>query len=470
MEDVPYGRILREGWLIILIATLLGGAIGYGITKPMPRTYAATSTLLLQVESDQTSLFERNQFSQARIKSYPALVDSPQVVTGVRTDLDLAPSLYSDREIRAMLSADNTSDTVLMDVRALAPTSEMSAAMANSAAIHLAALIETTENAKSDGRYQVNLEQALPAIPPLSAVSPQVIPIVGLGLITGLAVGALIALYRTTTSRRIVTISDVRRVSNLPVVGYIPRPPKFGAARARLKGTAAPAYAEAISNLMALMGTTERTLVLVPAEGGALGADILTGLRDAYRRIGRSAHIIDTRNDRFALGQFHSLGDLIRATSPQRLATGVGVGVGVGVHEATAGSHREGASAHGLNLGEPHHIYTTSDIDTAKLESALPHLVRHFDDPSDVTLVVIDPEATTLLAAITAPLVIGVRSRATRFADLIAITVRLQVMGIKPLGVLLTSTRARLSTAVALSWNDLGTRPARRTPKPHSDS
>lgn len=461
MEDVPYGRILREGWLIIILAMLLGGGVGYGLTKPMPRTYAATSTLLLQVDSTQTSLFERNQFSQARIKSYPALVDSPQVVNGVRTDLNLSPSVYSDREIRSMLSATNTSDTVLMDVRALAPTSEMSAEMANSAAKHLSALIEATENDKADGNYLVKLEQALPAIPPQSAVSPQVIPIVGLGLLVGLTVGALIALYRTTSNRRILNISDVRRVADLPVIGQIPRLPRFRAVNARLKGSNSPAYTEAVSNLMALAGPTTRTLVLVPAEAGALGADTLIGLRDAYRQIGRSAHILDTRQDRFPFGQFHSLGDLIRATAPRAMA---------------GSTPDEESSVAALQLdpleligGTPHEIYTTTDIDTARLESVLPGLIHHFNDPLDVTLVVIDPEATTLLAAVRAPLVIDVRSHAASFADLMALTIRLQVMDIQPLGVLLTSARSRLRTAVSLTWNDLDTHPAHRSSAHRSD-
>ena len=466
VEDVPYGRILREGWLIILIATFLGGAIGYGMTKPMPRTYAATSTLLLQVESSQTSLFERNQFSQARIKSYPALVDSPEVVTGVRADLDLDPAVYSDREIRSMLSADNTADTVLMDVRALAPTSEMAANMANSAAGHLSTLIEATENVGSDERYRVNLEQALPAVPPQSAVSPQVIPIVGLGLITGLATGTLIALYRTTTNRRILSIADVRRVSNLPVVGYVPRLPKRRAARARLKGASALAYAETVSNVLTLTGTAERTLVLVPL--GEFTADNLTGLRDAYRQAGRSAHILDTRQNQFPLGQFHSLGDLIRVTKSDR--TAAIHASGDGSIEASAAPHSDPPLTSDFDWGIHHHIYTTSDVSVARLEKALPTLARYFDGPNDLTVIIVDPQSTTLLAAVAAPLVIGVRSHATNVADLISLSVKLQIMGIRPLGVLMTSARTRLRTAVAQSWNQLEFYPTHRSSDPRSGS
>ena len=111
MEDVPYGRILREGWLIILIVALVGAVAAFGATKLMPKTYAATSTLMLRVTSTPDTLFQQNQFSLARIQSYPQLVDSPAVLDGVRSDLDLSPRDYSDADITRMLSATNPTNT-----------------------------------------------------------------------------------------------------------------------------------------------------------------------------------------------------------------------------------------------------------------------------------------------------------------------------------------------------------------------
>ena len=180
MEDVPYARILREGWLLVLIFALLGAGGAYGIAKLLPETYASTSTLMLQVDSKEASLFERNQFSLARIRSYPELVDSPEVIAGIRSDLHLSADEYSDRDLRKMVSADNTTDTVLLVVRAEAPTAQLSAAVANAAAAHLSKLIQSTENSDADERYQVNLTVVLPAVEPLAPVSPQTLAIVGL--------------------------------------------------------------------------------------------------------------------------------------------------------------------------------------------------------------------------------------------------------------------------------------------------
>ena len=74
---------------VIVVLAVFGAGMGWLVTKMLPETYAATSTLLLRVDSTEASLFERNQFSLARIKSYPPLVDSPEVIDAVRDDLDL---------------------------------------------------------------------------------------------------------------------------------------------------------------------------------------------------------------------------------------------------------------------------------------------------------------------------------------------------------------------------------------------
>lgn len=446
MDDVPYTRILREGWAIILVAAFLGGALAYGITRPLPRTYAATSTTLLQVESAQTSLFERNQFSQARIKSYPALVDSPQVVDGVRRDLHLSPDEFSDRDIRGMLTATNDADTVLMNVRAEAPSADMAAAMANSATKHVSELIETTENDEADDRYLVTLVQALPAVVPQSAISPQVLPITGLGLITGFAAGALIALYRTTTKRRFSTIADIRRASGLPVIAQIPKVSRRWHTRAHRNAAHQAACSEAVSNLMTLAGPWQRTFVLVPATPGAIETDALTCLLNSYRIAGRRARILDARKDIPPSDEFGLLSELIQADRADALNE--------------------------FDASQPTKVYQAAKLTTEEIEAALPGIVTRFDDPRDVTLVVIDPGDASLLTAVSAPIIIGVRSGDTTVADLLAITIRLQVMSVHPLGVLFTGARARVRTSVALTWNELDRLNASviRSDRPPSDS
>ncbi|MFJ2543453.1 hypothetical protein [Microbacterium sp. NPDC087589] len=422
MEDVPYGRILREGWVVILVLAVFGAGMGWLVTKMLPETYAATSTLLLRVDSTEASLFERNQFSLARIKSYPPLVDSPEVVDAVRDDLDLDEDEYPDRDIRRMVSAENTADTVLLVVRADAPTAQLAADIANSAATHLSEVIGETENDEDDARYTVALDQVLPAVAPLAPISPQVTAITGLGGIAGLALGAIVAVYRTTTNRRLRTISDVRRSSGLPVIGQIPR-------RSRLRpdsnSGAVVAYEEAAGNLVALAGGGVRTHVVVPASNDAMDDDAVAGMLEAQRLIGATACVVDTRESHVK-GRGHTLNEVLEGES-------------ISTDEETDG------------------VFVADDpIPLEKLVSELPDIITAMHEDFDVVVVLCDPGASALIEKLVevpgAGVIINVTHNSTSATDLVAVTTRLRVMGVRPVGVVMLHTGSRSLGSIAESW------------------
>lgn len=421
MEDVPYGRILREGWVIIVILAVLGAGFGWVVTKLLPETYAATSTLLLRVDSNEASLFERNQFSLARIKSYPPLVDSPEVIDAVRSDLKLDEDEYSDRDIRRMLSAENTTDTVLLVVRADAPTAVLATDLANSAAKHLSALIGETENDKGDTRYTVALDQVLPAVEPLAPISPQVTAITGLGGIAGLAIGAIVAVYRTTTNRRLRTIPDVRRASGLPVVGQIPRRSRFAP---ESNSGIVMAYEETAGNLVALAGGGMRTHIVVPASDGAIDDDAVAGLLEAQRLIGATACVIDTREEHVT-GHGHTLNEVL-----------------------------EGASVTETD-GERAIFVADEPIALDTLVTELPDVVAGMREEFGVVVVICDPGASALIEKLIGPgagVIVNVRHNATSATELVAVTTRLRVMGIRPVGVVMLHTGPRSLGSIAESW------------------
>ncbi|MCW1803787.1 YveK family protein [Brachybacterium squillarum] len=393
MEDVPYARILREGWIVVVVATLLGAIGAWGVTRVLPQTYTASSTMMLRVDSTEASLFERNQFSMARITSYPALVDSPEVIDGVREDLDLDPRQYPDRDLRAMLSAENEEDTVLLVIRAEAPTAELSARIANSAAEHLSALVAETENG-GDPRYEVALNQVIPASPPSAPTSPQVTAIVGLGLIAGLAIGAILSVYRTTTNQRLLTIADVRRASGLPVVGQIPR----SRGRVGRSEGGVVAHQDFISNLRALGGAGRSAYVLVPAGASVLDDDLLEGIVHACHGVSVDAAVLDVR------------------AAPS-------------------------ASEHVRPLTGP-----ARDVVDA--------MVR-LQETHDAVFVVCDPGDVGVLEGVGglgAGVVVAARHGVTAKSELLAVVTRLRVMGIRPLGVLMTHLTRGAVEAVAETW------------------
>ncbi|WEK61991.1 MAG: hypothetical protein P0Y60_04315 [Candidatus Microbacterium colombiense] len=433
MEDVPYGRILREGWLVIVVLAVFGASAAWVVAKALPETYAATSTMLLRVDSTEASLFERNQFSLARIKSYPALIDSPEVIDAVRSDLSLDEDDYSDRDIRRMLSAENTADTVLLVVQADAPTAALAADVANSAASHLSDLIKTTENVTGDTRYTVNLDQVLPAVEPQSPISPQVTAITGLGGVAGLAIGAIVAVYRTTTNRRLRTISDVRRATGLPVVGQIPRKRRV---RPEPESVTLMAYEETVGNLAALAGDGLRTQLLVPASAGAIDDGTVLGLLAAQEAVGRSACVIDTRKDHVAGGSF-SL-------------------------DALLDNEEDPTPADEHDADDRAVIVADEPIAMETLLRELPDAIARLHESFDVVILISEPTDSALLETLVdsgAGIIVTVKHNSTSAPDLVAVATRLRVMGIRPVGVLMIHTGHGALGSIAESWrvSDRGT-------------
>lgn len=424
MEDVPYGRILKEGWALIVVFALLGAAACWGLTHLLPVSYRATSTLMLQVESSQSSLFERNQFSLARIKTYPPLVDNQSVIDGVREDLALSPEEYSDAALREMLSAENADETVLLRIRADAPTAELARDMANSAAGHLSELLERTENEGPEARYHLELEQVLPASTPQSPESPQVMAITGLGLIGGLALGAIIAVYRTTTRRRLLTLSDVRKASGLPVLGQAAR---FRRSAAGDNGSAMVALQDALDNIMAVGGADRSAYMVVPASDDALDDDVLVGLLEAHTALGLKACVLDLRARPSGISGARPWTDLF---DPER--------------EAVSASHR-GSDVH---VGD-------GSVGLARTAAQIPAVLEELRKDRDVVIVVCDSRSSALqerLAAAGVAAMVSVRRNATTVTDLIVAVTRLRVMNISPLGVLMINVPHSAVENVAESW------------------
>ncbi len=284
MDYVPYGRILRRGWLFIVAGLIIGAVAGLGVVKSITPTYSASTTFMLQIESDSASAFERNQLTLSRIKSYPAIVDSPQVLAGVRKDLGPVLDQYSDRDLRAAISAENPDQTVLLNVKAEDSDPQIAADLANAAGLRFAKLIEDTENMQSDGKYDYIVTQMMEASPPQSPSAPRKSVIIALGAIVGIVAGALCAAAWAMTRRTILDLNDVRRTVDLPVVGRLPK---------RGHKNNGPIYETSALNLQILAGVDQNLLALVPVSDRDLTAHAQTGLLGAIAATGQRVVCLD---------------------------------------------------------------------------------------------------------------------------------------------------------------------------------
>jgi capsular polysaccharide biosynthesis protein len=276
MENAGLLAALRRHVALVLALTLVGLVLAAVVTAVLPRTYEAKATLFLRVQAASTSLYERSQFALQRVQSYPALLDSP---TLLRSVISTAQLKETTQQLAQEVTAENPTNTVLLNVTASASTPDGAAAIANAAADALAKNVNTLENNETASKNAVTLVPQISAQAPASPSSPNRPVVLGLGLVAGFVLGALLALLLERVRPRVRTIADVRRVSGLPVIAQLPRGGKLAEAAA----------ATAAVNLRTIArGHVPPVVLLAPAEARAAraGAHLLTswGLAQSGRR------------------------------------------------------------------------------------------------------------------------------------------------------------------------------------------
>lgn len=438
MEQQGYLRTFRERWIAIVVGLLLGVWVAAAVGSAIPPTYTATSTLFLSVQSDVGTLSERSQFALARISSYPELAYSSDVLGKTITSLGLNESVA---QLSKSISATNPSTTVLLQIQAEAKSPKLAADIANSVATNLSSDVSTLENSSTDDRYTVSLELRNRAQPPVAPSAPQLNIIVGLGAVVGLALGLIAALVWAILDTGIRSVDEVRRVSGLPVIGELPR----SGGRARDGSRAAIRWLSALRETQLTIRQANASvlpdfLVLVPSSRSAGQADIRIGLARSLASTGRSVCLLESDFDA-PLG----------ALAPAAGAKGLAEVLGSDVSADDVAVQPDGEQFMLISAGDRANLPKEYDA-----ELRISEVVSQLTDSYDVTLTqatsITQPATVELVAPYADGVVVLVRFARTKRADLAHVLSRLRVMGIRPLGVVLTGVPALRRTDLAAGW------------------
>ncbi|MCL2514704.1 MAG: polysaccharide biosynthesis tyrosine autokinase [Microbacteriaceae bacterium] len=221
MELSDYIRVLRKGWLLILVLVVVGvGAAGLYSAVKAP-IYTANSTVFVstQAGSNASDLLQGQNFSQDRITSYAGLATTPSVLQPVIVGLhlDLTPS-----QLAKQITATAPLNTTLLQITATDTDPKRAADIANATAESLGTVVQTLETTAADKNVSpVKLTRVQDAAVPLAPSSPKIPLNIALGLLVGLAIGVAIAVLRETLDTRIRTEHDVEQISEAPIVGGI---------------------------------------------------------------------------------------------------------------------------------------------------------------------------------------------------------------------------------------------------------
>ncbi|MCO4254743.1 polysaccharide biosynthesis tyrosine autokinase [Pseudarthrobacter cellobiosi] len=211
MELKDYLRVVRQRWISIVAAALIGLALAAGYTYIQTPQYEAKSQLFVSVKGGATStdVIQGNSFAEKRVTSYVSLATSPRVLQAVAGDLNLEGGALAGKVV-----ATTPPQTVLIDITATATNPQLAADIANSSARQLIGAVSQVEDVTI-----VRLSVFQEATPSMAPSSPKVPLNLALGLLLGLMIGAASALLREVLDTRIRSQADVERTVKAGILG-----------------------------------------------------------------------------------------------------------------------------------------------------------------------------------------------------------------------------------------------------------
>lgn len=226
MELRDYIRILQRSWLFITLIVLvaIAAACGYSITQTP--VYSASAKVFVSTQTGETSseLVQGNSFTQARVKTYASLVDTPIVLLPVIARLGLEDTLPED--LAASVSASSPLDTTLIEITVENTDPTAAANIANAVGSSLTSVVEDIETTSGSSTSPIKLTRVQDASIPLAPVSPNIPLNIALGALVGLAIALGIAVLREVLDNRIRNERDVELLTDVPILGGIGFDPK----------------------------------------------------------------------------------------------------------------------------------------------------------------------------------------------------------------------------------------------------
>ncbi|MFJ5963056.1 polysaccharide biosynthesis tyrosine autokinase [Pseudarthrobacter oxydans] len=220
MDLREYLRIIRRDWILILATTLVGLFVGGSISVLTKPTYTAETQLFVAISNSGSAqeLQQGNTFSQARVQSYVKTVGSPLVLQPAidSLGLDTTPEALSSR-----VKATTDLNTVLITISVSDQSPVQAAATAQAVANSLITTIDVLESPKNGGSSPVTLSIIKPATAPTEPSAPNTRLNLVIALLGGFAAGLITALLRSALDVRIRGEADLRRVTDLPLLGGI---------------------------------------------------------------------------------------------------------------------------------------------------------------------------------------------------------------------------------------------------------
>ncbi|MFI6072241.1 polysaccharide biosynthesis tyrosine autokinase [Actinoplanes sp. NPDC051343] len=215
-----YIRVARRHWWIVAASIVLALTVALVVTFRMPKTYAADVTFFFTTPNAQAAdLYPASMFSQARLKSYAALLTSDRIIV----PLAATPGLGVSRDdLVQQITSQTVADTVMLVVSVQDRSRQKALQTVTALTPLFEKVVGTLENTGDASKPTIRVEVvAGPELEP-DPVSPKILNNLSLAGLAGLMVGAALAVAREVSDSSLRTAEALQTLIGAPVLAQVP--------------------------------------------------------------------------------------------------------------------------------------------------------------------------------------------------------------------------------------------------------
>lgn len=286
METIQYLRALGRSWFIVIITLIAGGAGGYFVYDRETPLYQSSVRMIVAGTGNGDV---RDEVTARVLATQRAAALSQVAATAPAVKAAATKAGYPAASPSVTSTADEKGPFINVKVVDTDP------ARAKAIADSFAATLPTTL-VKLEGRTDttVSVTNLAPASTPVDPVSPKLVNDLALGLAAGLVLGIAIALLREVADRTIRDTDEVERITDLTVLGTVPRDSLKSPLPANSKPRSARAEAYRQIRTTLLNSAEElRTIAVTSAAMGEGKTSVATNLAAVFSRAGHRVALVD---------------------------------------------------------------------------------------------------------------------------------------------------------------------------------
>jgi polysaccharide biosynthesis transport protein len=319
MNISEFLQILRRRWAYVLMAVLLGGALGAGAYLTATPQYKSSATVYFSVPmaSSAGELAQGSDYAQQQLMSYAELATQPIVLNPViqRLHLGETPQKLSDA-----VSAVASTNTVLITISATDPNPQRAATIANTVADQLGQTVTTLSPKTLKGNSTVDYAIAGHAVPSPFPKSPKKKVDLGAGVLGGLIIGLLAALARDRLDTRIWSEKELVGITTLGSIPFQKSATKSGNSPLITEWTEQSSRAEAFRQLRTSLQFVDvdsrmKTITVTSSIAAEGKSGVASNLAVAFADAGHRVLLIDADLRRPAIADYFGIEGVIGLTN-----------------------------------------------------------------------------------------------------------------------------------------------------------